>query len=93
MGTRLTLILRKLFCDKNGHIIIAQAPNLPIIGWLAAKGLSLLLPASSLKTELELLGKVCLCIWAYLEITQGVNYFRKILGGLVMAAVVASFFM
>jgi hypothetical protein len=80
-------MLRKIFQDKSGKIVIAQKPNLPIIVWAIAR-LLLFLPISSpLSDFLSLLAFGSLFTWAWLEIFSGVNLFRRILGCVVMALI------
>lgn len=70
---------------KIRNITIFQAPNTPLLisvtFWLAAR-----LSQGMLKEFFSLLFIGTMLWWSYLEITSGVNYFRRILG-LVIAAV------
>lgn len=81
---------QRFFKDKKGHIVLWQWPNLPLYGWIVCKILSLLL-RGDLKAGLEQLGMAFLFTWAFLEITQGVNYFRKLLGLVVILALVIGY--
>ena len=82
--------LRAFVTDDQGRIVIAQTPNVPLIGWFV------LLPASFLIAEppfhdlLAFFRAAFLFTWAYLELTQGVNGLRRTMGALVIAFLVIS---
>lgn len=78
--------------DKNGHVVIGQLPNLPIVGWFTCMLLAYLLNAGHLRTLLEFISMAFLFTWAYLEIFQGVNYFRRLLGLLALLFIIISVF-
>ena len=80
----------KTFRDSNGEIVIAQMPNLPIIVWIAASLLKLIFPSGEINTGLDLLAFGSLFTWAWLELFQGVNYFRRTLGLVVFIGLMAS---
>ena len=76
--------MQPLFKSPSGKIIIAQKPNAPLIIWfvflLAEK-----LPVSvELAEVFGLLSYSAIFAWAWLEITEGVNLFRRILGATIM---------
>lgn len=81
-----------VFKDADGRVVLLQAPNLPIIGWGASMVLAWLLRSSSYHAGLQTLGSAFLFTWAFLELTQGVNYFRRGLGLIVLAVVIYGFF-
>ena len=80
----------RLFRDSNGEIVVAQAPNLPIIIWVAATLLKLVVKTGQLKIALDLLAFGSISYWSFLEISQGANYFRRDLGVIVAIALIAS---
>jgi len=80
----------KIFRDSNGEIVIAQMPNLPIIVWVAASLLKLIFPTGVGNTGLDVLAFGSLFTWAWLELFQGVNYFRRALGLVVFIGIIAS---
>lgn len=73
-------LFNQTFRDSNGNIVIAQPPNLPLLVGLAATLLNLLPTEGNLHTGLEVLAFGSLFTWAWLELFQGVNYFRQSLG-------------
>lgn len=82
----------QFFRDDQGKITIWQWPNIPLYGWLVFKVLSILLDKSQLQVGFDGISKAFLFTWAYLEITQGVNYFRRLLGLFVMIALILGYF-
>jgi len=78
-------IWKWLFEDKSGKMVSGQMPNLPIIVWGAAKVLSLMPWLVSIQPTLELVAFGALFTWAWLEIFDGANWFRRLLGITVMA--------
>lgn len=81
-----------MFRDADGHVVLWQVPNLPIIGWGVSMVLAWLLRSSSYHTGLQTLGSAFLFTWALLELIQGVNYFRRALGFVILAVVIYGFF-
>lgn len=88
-GTEDTLFNRT-FRDSDGNFAIAQMPNLPILVWLAATLLALVLKEGNLHRGLEAVAFGSLFTWAWLELFQGVNYFRRSLGLIVLLTAIAS---
>jgi hypothetical protein len=80
----------KIFRDSDGNIVIAQMPNLPIIVWITASLLKLVFPTGEINTGLDALAFGSLFTWAWLELFQGVNYFRRALGLGVLIGVMVS---
>lgn len=78
--------------DKNGKIVTWQRPNLPLTGWIICKLLAMVIPAGHLQTGSARLSTALIFVWAYLELTSGVNYFRKLLGLIVLAVTISGFF-
>lgn len=79
------------FKDDEGKVIVWQWPNIPIYGWLVFKLLSMLIHHPQLQGGFDGISKAFLFTWAYLELTQGVNYFRRLLGLLVFIALIIGF--
>ena len=75
--------VRKVFKDKNGKIVLGQKPNLPIIVWFTALLLTKI-TNSTLQDLFAIMSFGALFTWAWLELFQGVNYFRRVLGLLVL---------
>lgn len=73
-----------LFRTVDGKIVIAQFPNWPLWTWLAATILQSFAFLAPWQSPIYWIGTAALAWWAYLEIREGVNGFRRILGGLVL---------
>jgi hypothetical protein len=82
----------RVFRDDAGNIVIAQAPNLPILLWLAASLLSYGVPGENLHRGLEAVAFGALFTWAWQELFEGVNYFRRSLGLVVLLGAIAQQF-
>lgn len=80
----------KIFRDSDGNIVVAQMPNLPIIVWITASLLKLVFTTGEVNTGLDALAFGSLFTWAWLELFQGVNYFRRALGLGVLIGVMVS---
>jgi len=80
--------MKNVFKTKEGKIVVAQAPNPPIILWFLFLLLSRAPFDQALQGLFELLSFASLFTWAYLEITDGVNTFRRLLGvGVLVGAI------
>jgi hypothetical protein len=80
----------KLFRAGNGEIVIGQLPNLPIIIWAVASLLKAVYQTGRINLGLDILASSSLFIWAIQELFQGVNYFRRSLGLIVLISLIAS---
>ncbi|GAB4380133.1 MAG: hypothetical protein Kow00121_35760 [Elainellaceae cyanobacterium] len=83
-------LFNRTFRDNDGNIVIAQKPNLPILVWLAATLLAFLLTSDNIHRGLDALAFGSLFTWAWQELFQGVNYFRRSLGLIVLPGAIAS---
>lgn len=75
--------------DKNGVVTLWQRPNAWLIGWAAITTISLFFtrrPADILSSVASL----SLVIWALLEMSRGINYYRRFLGVIVLLYAVAA---
>lgn len=80
----------KIFRDSDGNIVLAQTPNLPLIIWGATSLLKLVFTTGVGNAGLDAVAFGSLFTWAWLELFQGVNYFRRALGLGVLIGVIAS---
>jgi hypothetical protein len=80
----------KVFRDSDGQIVVAQPPNLPIIVWGTTTLLKLIFTSGEINTALDVVAFGSLFTWAWEELFQGVNYFRRALGLIVLIGAVAS---
>ncbi len=84
-------ISENFFKDAKGNRVTWQPANMPLYGWLIFKLFAWILPHGDFENATSQLSRAFLFTWAYLEATQGVNYFRKALGVLVLVVVVSFF--
>jgi hypothetical protein len=83
-------LLDRIFRDSEGQIVIGQAPNLPLMVGLAATVLQALLPSGSGQAALDLIAFGAWFTWAWQELFDGVNYFRRSLGLLGLLGLLAA---
>lgn len=86
LTTQLNIFIR----DKDGKIVIGQAPNVPIVLWFVCMLVARIVPDTSLRNGFEFLSVAFLFTWAYLEITEGSSYFRRVLGAVVLVGIILS---
>jgi hypothetical protein len=79
----------KIWRDKKGNVVIWQSLNRWLIGWAVLTTVSLFFNG---KTADVFSGaaSVSLIVWSVLEVTKGVNYFRRALGLVVLILSIAS---
>jgi hypothetical protein len=82
----------KFWRDRQGRIVIFQLPNIWLIAWVILTCISLLAPSHSTANTFWWLSSAALAIWALLEIGRGVNYFRRLLGLLILIMIVGGMF-
>ena len=83
-------LIDKTFRDSDGKIVLAQMPNLPLIVWIVTSLLTLVFFTSGkINTVLDVVANGSLFTWAWLELFQGSNYFRRALGLAVLIGIVA----
>ena len=80
----------QIFRDQEGKFVLAQMPNLPLITWIVASLLKIIFTTGKINIALEALAFGSLFTWAWEELFQGVNYFRKTLGLLVLIALIVA---
>lgn len=86
------ITISTVFKDKQGKIRIWQQPNILLYGWIACQIAALFVGNDTVKHDFSRLGTALIFTWAYLEIMEGVNYFRRGLGLLVLILTVYGFF-
>lgn len=74
----------QIFRDDQGNIVIAQPPNLSLATWMGASLLKLVVSEGPAHIGLDIVASIALVIWAMQEIFDGVNYFRRGLGLVVL---------
>jgi hypothetical protein len=82
-------LFNRFFRDAEGRIVIAQPPNLPVLTGISAAILQIVLPPGKIQIMFSLIAYGALFTWAWLELFQGVNYFRRTLGLVSLIGIVA----
>ncbi|HSW91357.1 MAG TPA: hypothetical protein VLG09_01785 [Candidatus Saccharimonadales bacterium] len=85
-------LLIHFISGKDGRVHIIQWPNFPIIGWFLSMVVATVLGSGPAKVGFSNLSLAFLAIWSYLEVTQGLSYFRRALGVIVGMLTVCSLF-
>lgn len=75
--------------DRNGHLAVWQMPNRWLIGWAVGTTLSLFF-GGIIGDLFFWIAAVSLVVWSLLEMFRGASYFRRLLGLVVLAYVIAS---
>jgi hypothetical protein len=89
MEIRQDTLFDRVFRDSEGDIVIAQPPNLPLIVGIVASLLKLLFTTGQIYLVLDLVAFGALFTWAWEELFQGVNYFRRALGLIALVGLIA----
>ncbi|MEG5032029.1 hypothetical protein [Microcoleus sp. AT3-D2] len=79
----------RTFRDSEGQIVIAQMPNLPLSVGIVASLLTLIVTNGKINLGLQIVGFGSLFTWAWEELFQGVNYFRRALGLIGLVGLIA----
>lgn len=79
----------QVFRDDEGNVVIAQPPNLPLIVGVVTSLLQIIFSTGKIHLGLELIAFGSLFTWAWEELFQGVNYFRRALGLFVLVGLIA----
>ncbi|OKH37363.1 hypothetical protein NIES2119_14045 [[Phormidium ambiguum] IAM M-71] len=79
----------RVFRDDEGNIVIAQPPNLPLIVAVVTSLLQIIFSTGKINLGLELIAFGSIFTWAWEELFQGVNYFRRALGLFVLVSLIA----
>jgi hypothetical protein len=87
MSKKILTIWDKFWLDSHGKLIIWQMPNIYLISWAVLTIISLIFTGTVSNIFLWL-GVVAIVVWSLLEIFKGLNYFRRLLGLIVLIVVV-----
>jgi hypothetical protein len=82
-------LLDKCFKDRQGKVVLGQPPNKWIVLWLITTTLAFAAAyvSTKLSNEIAFLSGLFLFIWAELEFTKGINYYRRFLGGFTLICI------
>lgn len=80
----------RIWKDRQDRVVIWQNPNAWLIGWAVLTMVSLLLSRGLVADICSWAASASLIVWSFLEISRGVNYFRRVLGAVVLVFAIAS---
>jgi hypothetical protein len=73
---------------QTGERTVGQLPNVPLLVWLVARLVQVVTqPDGTVNTALTVVATGSLLFWAGDELVRGVNPFRRMVGGAVLAVV------
>ena len=78
----------KTFRDEKGKIVLVQIPNLPVIIGVITSLLKMVFITGKLHIGLDIIAFGTLFTWAWEELFQGVNYFRRALGAVALLGLI-----
>lgn len=76
--------------DNHGKVVLWQSPNSLLYGWAIFAVIFHLLHSGNLKDLGLFISDAFLFVWAFLELTSGVDYFRRALGAVVLVSMIVS---
>ena len=76
--------------NSDGDLVLGQMPNPPLITWMVARVLEVFVRTGWPARLLDVVAFGALFTWAWLEIFDGDTYLRRLLGLVVMVAIVWS---
>lgn len=79
---------QKFWEDRHGRVVVWQKPNKFLITWLVTTMITWFTPAGGFESVVGKISLASLIVWAFLELTRGVNYFRRTVGFLVLVTLV-----
>ena len=89
----MTLRLKdRLFKTKDDSYVVGQKPNVPILIAIFSMIIALLIGEGTLRVVVLFVALVSILIWAGLELVQGINLFRRLLGSGVLLLALSSLF-
>ena len=69
--------------DKDGRVVVYQHPNFLLIGWLVLT-LGSLFTTGKISDILWYVALAVLAVWGVWEVAKGINYFRRLMGAVVL---------
>ncbi len=79
-----------IFRGDNNKLTIFQKPNIPATVWLIATIGARIFHSGLPHVILSIISVLAAFVWAMMELVSGVNYFRKILGFVVLFVTIYS---
>lgn len=80
LHTLVAMNAKRIWRDDEGRVVLWQSPNIWLIIWALGEIAGRLIKSDTTSKSIYLIAVMSIAVWAVLEILQGVNYFRRILG-------------
>ncbi|HSX44842.1 MAG TPA: hypothetical protein VLF39_01860 [Candidatus Saccharimonadales bacterium] len=81
---------QKFWEDGHGNFVIWQKPNVYLSTWFLTMVGNWFIHTNWLRSGLSYISLLALIIWAVLEVYNGINYFRRLIGILVLLTLLTS---
>ena len=75
---------QKFWEDNHGKVVVWQSPNIWLWTWFITMVLNWFLSYARAVQVIGFVSLAALIFWAILELARGVNYFRRLLGLMVL---------
>jgi hypothetical protein len=82
--------LKWVFSVLKGQTALVQVPNLPLVTFIMASVLTRIFVSGSANYLFRVVAFGSIFTWAWLEISTGINYFRRLLGLIVLGLSIMS---
>lgn len=76
--------LSRFFRNREGRVVVGQAPNAPLIGWLVLRVAAWVLPPGITQRLCDAFADGFMFTWGWLELVHGDSPFRRALGAAVL---------
>jgi hypothetical protein len=81
---------KRIWQDHDGKVVLWQRPNIWLSLWILAEIAGFIFKQGKAEETIRWTGRGAIIAWALLEISQGVNYFRRGLGMAVLLVTIVS---
>jgi len=81
----------KFWHNDRGQVVVWQKPNIYLATWGIITVVNWFLPLDWIEKSLGFVSLIAIIVWGVLEVYSGTNYFRRLIGALVLLAILASY--
>ena len=82
--------IEKCYKNDKGKVTLAEIPNLPVIVWLVCVIIQKVVSTGTLHDLAGVIGFGAVFTFAWMELFDGSNYFRRLLGLIVLVVTISS---
>ena len=86
--TKQQTFTEKCYKNSEGKVVLAQAPNLPLLVWFPAMIMSKIVQTGTVHNLFDLVAFGAIFTWAWLELFQGDAYIRRAFGLVVLIIII-----